>query len=157
VAAAVASHQKSVSVLFMIRSPAATMLVAITQEERAMGNPVVHFEITGKDGPKLQKYYSDLFGWKVDATNPMNYGLVDTNANGQGIAGGIAQDDNPTNQMVTIYVQVPDVQASLDNAVSLGGSVVSPVTVIPGMVTMAVFADPEGHTIGLVAEQTPPA
>ena len=122
-----------------------------------MGSPVVHFEITGRDGPKLQKYYSDLFGWKIDAANPMNYGLVDTDSKGEGIAGGISQDDNPANQMVTFYVQVPDVQASLDKAVSLGGSVVSPVTVIPGMVTMAVFADPEGHTIGIVAEQTPPA
>lgn len=40
---------------------------------------------------------------------------------------------------------------------SLGGSVVRPMEVIPGMVTMAVFADPEGNQVGLVAEQTPPA
>ena len=51
-----------------------------------MANPVVHFEVTGKDGKKLQDFYSKAFGWKIDASNPMNYGIVD-NA-GQGIGGG---------------------------------------------------------------------
>lgn len=104
----------------------------------------------------MQKYFSDLFGWKIDANNPMNYGLVEA-PDGRGIGGGIGQTDEAYQQWVTFYVQVQDVQASLDRAVSLGGSVVVPVQVIPGMVTMAVFADPEGHRIGLVAEQTPPA
>ena len=58
-----------------------------------MPNPVVHFEIEGKDGAKLQKFYTDLFGWKIDANNPMNYGVVprdgNTNAEGAGIGGGL--------------------------------------------------------------------
>ena len=29
-----------------------------------MGQPVVHFEVIGKDGDKLRSYYSDLFGWE---------------------------------------------------------------------------------------------
>ena len=41
-----------------------------------MGQPVVHFEVIGKDGVKLQSYYSDLFGWEIDSDNPMNYGMV---------------------------------------------------------------------------------
>jgi uncharacterized protein len=41
-----------------------------------MGQPVVHFEIAGKDPAKLHEYYSDLFGWEIDANNPMNYGMV---------------------------------------------------------------------------------
>jgi predicted enzyme related to lactoylglutathione lyase len=42
-----------------------------------VGQPVLHFEVIGKDGPRLQKYYADLFGWKIDANNPMHYGMVD--------------------------------------------------------------------------------
>jgi predicted enzyme related to lactoylglutathione lyase len=114
-----------------------------------MGNPVVHFEIVGKDLAKLTGFYNQLFGWNIDANNPMNYGMVDTASNGQGIAGGIGQGDQP---MVTFYVQVPDPQAALDRAVALGGKVVQPVMEIPGVVTMAVFADPEGHAIGIVKE-----
>ena len=41
-----------------------------------MGQPVVHFEIIGKDGEALKSYYSQLFGWEIDSNNPMNYGIV---------------------------------------------------------------------------------
>ena len=58
-----------------------------------MGQPVVHFEIIGKDAEKLRRYYSDLFGWKIDADNPMDYGIIDregnVSADGTGIGGGI--------------------------------------------------------------------
>ena len=36
-----------------------------------MGRPVVHFEVIGKDADRLQSYYSDLFGWNIDASNPI--------------------------------------------------------------------------------------
>ena len=111
-----------------------------------MPNPVIHFEITGKDGKKLQQFYSSLFDWKIDANNPMDYGMVE--AEGNGIAGGIGPSPQPTG--VTVYVEVPNPQAALDKAVSLGGKIVMPVTDIPGAVTMAQFADPEGNVIGLV-------
>jgi hypothetical protein len=115
-------------------------------------NPVVHFEVIGKDGKALQEFYGRLFGWKINADNPMQYGLVE--ASDSGIGGGISAGPGGES-FVTFYVQVRDPQEYLDRAVSLGGKVVMPVTVIPGMVTMAQFTDPEGHLIGIVAEETP--
>ena len=41
-----------------------------------MGQPIVHFEVIGKDGAKLQRYYGELFGWEIDTNNPMGYGIV---------------------------------------------------------------------------------
>ena len=41
-----------------------------------MADKVMHFEIHGKDGKRLQEFYASLFGWKIDANNPMQYGLV---------------------------------------------------------------------------------
>ena len=76
-----------------------------------MANPVVHFEVTGKDGKKLQDFYAKTFGWKIDASNPMNYGVVD-NA-GEGIGGGISAGDGGTKQ-VTFYIAVDNPQAYLD-------------------------------------------
>lgn len=110
-----------------------------------MPNPVVHFEIIGKDGGKLQNYYKDLFQWEVNTDNPMNYGLVDTKSDG--INGGIGGSENPG---VTIYVEVSDMQATLDKAVELGGKVIMPITEIPDMVTMALFTDPENNVIGII-------
>ncbi len=112
-----------------------------------MGCPVVHFEVTGKDGPALHSFYGRLFDWKINADNPWNYGMVEAGPEG-GIGGGIGQ--SPHASYATFYVQEPDPQATLDQAVEMGGQVVMPVTEIPGAVTMALFSDPEGHIIGLV-------
>ncbi len=120
-----------------------------------MGQPVVHFEVIGKDGGKLQSYYTELFGWEIDANNPLNYGVVqrETNVNGDGvgIGGGVAQ--GPTADYaghVTFYVEVPDVEAALAKAESLGGSRVFGPDKVPGTeVELGQFTDPEGHLIGL--------
>jgi predicted enzyme related to lactoylglutathione lyase len=119
-----------------------------------MPNPVVHFEVVGKDGKKLQDFYGQLFDWQIDANNPMQYGLVEAQE-GHGIGGGVGP--SPMGNWATFYVQVKDPQASLDKATSLGGQVVMPVTHIPGMVTMAQFKDPEGNLVGIVGEEIPPA
>lgn len=116
-----------------------------------MPNPVVHFEILGKDGRKLQEYYANLFDWKINADNPMHYGMVTPEANG--IGGGIGPAEGQSGVM--IYVEVADLQAYLDKAVALGGKVIHPITEIPGMVTFAQFQDPEGNVIGLVKSGNP--
>jgi hypothetical protein len=110
-----------------------------------MANPVTWFEIIGKDGGKLQRFYSDVFGWKIDANNPMNYGMVEHT--GQGIAGGVGQGEKP---LVTFYIEVPDPGAALKKAEEAGGRMVMPVMDVPGGPTIAQFADPEGNVIGLV-------
>jgi uncharacterized protein len=119
-----------------------------------MGQPVVHFEVIGKDGEKLKSYYSDLFGWNIDSNNEMGYGLVtrdgNTNAEGVGIGGGVAAGPEGYDGHVTFYVEVPDVEATLAKAESLGGSrIFGPDTIMERMV-LGQFADPEGHVIGLV-------
>ncbi|MGE0228240.1 MAG: VOC family protein [Dehalococcoidia bacterium] len=110
-----------------------------------MPHPVVHFEINGRDGATLQQFYRDAFDWKIDADNPMNYGMVDNR--GEGIGGGISGGDQTS---VTIYVEVPDLAAALQQIERLGGRVVQGITEVPGMVTLAMFADPEGNVVGLV-------
>ncbi len=119
-----------------------------------MPNPVVHFEVVGNDGKKLQSFYSGVFGWKVQADNPMNYGIVSNEDTGGGIGGGIGQADGGTKQ-VTFYVAVDDPDAYLKKVEAAGGRTVMPVTEIPGMVVMAQFADPEGNVVGLVKADYP--
>ena len=113
-----------------------------------MAAPVVHFEIHGKDGKQLQDFYSKLFSWKVDANNPMEYGMVQDS----GIGGGITKGDA---SMVTVYVEVPDLQAALQKAESLGGKRVMGPEEIMGMVVLGQFTDPEGNLVGVVKDQSP--
>jgi predicted enzyme related to lactoylglutathione lyase len=119
-----------------------------------MGQPVVHFEIIGKDAGKLRSYYSDLFGWDIDSDNPMNYGIVqregNTNADGAGIGGGLGTGPEGYEGHVTFYIEVPDVEAALAKAESLGGSrTMGPEKVADG-VEIGLFNDPEGHLVGVV-------
>jgi uncharacterized protein len=120
-----------------------------------MGQPVVHFEIVGRDANALHEYYSELFGWQIDANNPMSYGIVAREENlspdGVGIGGGIGPGPEGYDGHVTFYVGVPDVEEALARAESLGGSrMMGPEQVMEGTV-IGLFSDPEGHVIGVVS------
>ena len=121
-----------------------------------MGQPVVHFEVVGKDGEKLRNYYSELFGWKFgDTLGPTNYAVTprdgNTNADGLGIGGGIGTGPEGYGGHVTFYVEVPDVEAALQKAESLGGTrMMGPEKMSEPPIEIALFSDPEGHVIGLV-------
>jgi uncharacterized protein len=121
-----------------------------------MGQPVVHFEVIGKDGDKLRSYYSELFDWDFgDVVGPTNYALVqlDGHAEGAGIPGGIGTAPEGYDGHVTFYVEVPDVEAALSKAESLGGTRMMGPDHIPEVdIEIGLFTDPEGHVIGLVAQ-----
>src|SRR2546425_9872212 len=97
-----------------------------------MANPVVHFEVTGEDGKKLQDFYSGVFGWKVNADNPMNYGIVDAGETGGGIGGGNSAGGGGARQG-PLYIPGGKPPGHLDKSESKGGKTVMPVTEKPGM------------------------
>jgi uncharacterized protein len=96
-----------------------------------MGNPVVHFEITGTDPPRLRNYYGELFGWEFDTSGPVssavsepgNYGFTDgnTTSDGIGIPGGVGGGRDYEGHAL-FYVGVPDVEIALQKAERLGGT-----------------------------------
>lgn len=111
-----------------------------------MGSKVIHFEVTGKDGPALQSYYSDLFGWKLDTNNPGGYGMTSADETGIVVGIGVAPQGPG---FVTGYVKVADINATLAKADSLGGHTIMPKFSPDGSAQLALVADPEGHVIGL--------
>jgi predicted enzyme related to lactoylglutathione lyase len=121
------------------------------------GAPVVHFEVIGKNFTTLGSFYGALFGWKIDANNPVGYGVVAREANltekGIGIGGGLmALPPEMADYAghVTWYVEVPDVDAALNRAVELGGERLMGPETVPGGPTLGQFTDPEGHLVGVV-------
>ena len=110
---------------------------------------VAWFEVTGKEGPALQRFYGELFEWQVqDAGDGSGYGLVEPS--GSGIGGGIGAAPDGGAGQVTFYVEVDDPAAYLQKAEQLGGqTIVPPTAVEEAGLEFAFFADPEGHVVGL--------
>ncbi len=111
-----------------------------------MSNPIVHWEIGASDDSKAHKFYQNVFGWKIDAKNPMNYGMVDTG--GQGINGGIFKNPQGV-PYLTVYVMVDDLNAYLKKVEKAGGQTAMPPMDIPGVGQSAFFKDPDGLVVGL--------
>ena len=113
-----------------------------------MANPVVHFEIRSDDPDKTRAFFGDLFGWKFPEGAIPGYSYVDTGA--ETIPGGIGPVQGGA-ELVTFFVGVEDMNASLAAAQQLGGRVVQEPVGVPG-VTFALIADPQGHVVGLAQQ-----
>lgn len=115
-----------------------------------MPNPVTHFEIIAKDASKLQNFYREIFGWTINADNPMKYGMVDTATPGKGIGGGIADPQPGGPGGITFYIEVADIDKTLAQLTKVGGKLAMPKMAVPNGPTIAQFVDPAGNRIGLV-------
>jgi len=123
-----------------------------------MGEAVVHFEVIGRDPGRLRSYYEELFGWQFhtgdasspEVSEPGNYGFVEgrTTGEGAGINGGVGGGEGFAPQ-VLFYVQVPIVEAALQQAEALGGMRQMGPAGTPGLLVVGRFTDPEGNLIGV--------
>lgn len=111
-----------------------------------MAAKIIHVEVVGKDGPALQRFYSDVFDWELDTNNPGGYGMV-RQGEITGAVGG-APEGQPGH--VTFYVHTEDPAATLRRVEELGGRVIMPLTEVAPETTIALFADPEGHVVGIM-------
>jgi predicted enzyme related to lactoylglutathione lyase len=123
-----------------------------------MAQPVVHFEIIGKDPAKLRSYFGELFGWEFDTSSPvaeavsepLDYGFVNriTTGDGTGIPGGVGGGSGYENHVI-FYIGVPDVGAALLKAERLGGKRRMGPERAPTGLVVGHFTDPEGNLIGV--------
>jgi uncharacterized protein len=120
-----------------------------------VGYPVVHFEVGAPDDQSLAAFYGELFGWGLQGFSGGGYTMIDTRG-GRGINGGIGKS-RTGESWSTFYVETNDLQATLDQAHSLGGTTAMPVTDLGGAVTIAMFNDPDGLLIGLVQAHAEPS
>jgi len=123
-----------------------------------MGQPVVHFEIVGSDPAKLREYYGALFGWdfqvgdtvSASVSQPGEYGFVEGSRHGMGsnLNGGVGGGPGH-HPKALFYVGVPDVEAALRQAESLGGTRNMGPEGKAGTLVVGHFTDPEGNLIGV--------
>jgi predicted enzyme related to lactoylglutathione lyase len=111
-----------------------------------MADQIVHVEVVGKDGAKLQQFYSDLFGWQLDTNNPGGYGML---RQGE-LSAGIGPTPDGGAGHVTFYVHTSDPEDTLRKVEAGGSRIIMPLTEVAPETTVALFADPEGHIVGLM-------
>jgi predicted enzyme related to lactoylglutathione lyase len=123
-----------------------------------MAQPVVHFEVVGKDPTRLREFFSELFGWQFDVPSPVapevsapdDYGFLEliTAEDGTGIRGGVGGGPGYQSHAV-FYVGVPDVEAALQRAEALGGTRMMGPATSPNGLVIGHFTDLEGTLIGV--------
>lgn len=106
-------------------------------------NSIVHVDINGPEGKRLEAFYQAVFNWNLDPKGP-GYTLVRTPAGGPDAA--ITETPEAS---VVFGIAVDNVSASVAAAIAAGGSEIMPVT-DNGWVTKAQVADPAGNLVTLI-------
>ncbi len=109
---------------------------------------IAHTEIPANDLEKIAKFYSDVFGWEINHMPEMDYTIFKT-PNGPG-GGFNKQAEISAKPGITFYIEVENMEATLEKIKSAGGEVITKKTEIaPEMGFYSFFKDVEGNQIGL--------
>ena len=114
-----------------------------------MVSKIKHIKIAGVDGYKLQVFYGKLFGWGISRREVGGFDYHDIDIPGA-LTAGIRHEPKGEPEIV-IYVEVNDLDRSVEKAEALGGSIRIPPTQ-HGSLRFALIEDPEGNPVGLTEQ-----
>jgi predicted enzyme related to lactoylglutathione lyase len=120
-----------------------------------MGNPFVHIELNTSDTSRAQKFYGQVFNWKLQPNPQMGYTMIDV---GKGVGGGMQKKPMawaPTQWLP--YVEVSNVADTLAKARAAGAQVVVEEMAVGEMGKIGIFIDPTGAGLGVWAAAKKPA
>jgi predicted enzyme related to lactoylglutathione lyase len=110
---------------------------------------LVWFEIPADDLKRAQKFYSGLFGWKINPfPNMPDYWHIDTGGADASPDGAIMKKMCPEHP-VTNYIQVDSVTRASAKVEKLGGKVHKAKTAVPQMGYFAICQDTENNVFAL--------
>ena len=114
---------------------------------------IVHFEITAENPERAARFYSEIFGWKIEKYNgPKEYWLITTGPQGEmGINGGMYKRIPGFSNYVNI-IDVPSVNDFAKKIIKHGGKQIVPKITIRGIGYSAYFQDTEGNAFGVIEE-----
>lgn len=118
-----------------------------------MAAPVMQWQMLSKNPDELAKFYAQLFGWSVNADNPMGYRVINTGSQ-QGIQGGIWPAPPQAQTFTQLFVAVSDVGATFRRAIEMGAKPLVPPQKLPDGDEMAILQDPQGMSFGLMSLRT---
>jgi predicted enzyme related to lactoylglutathione lyase len=119
------------------------------KKKSRFGANLVWFEIPADKPDRAKKFYSSLFGWKINPFPQMaDYSHIDTGGPDDSPDGGLMARMHPGHQ-ITVYINVPSVTRAVAKIQKLGGSVCKAKTAVPGMGYFAICNDTENNTFAV--------
>lgn len=123
-------------------------------------NKVVHFEIPADDLKRAQNFYKEVFDWKINHLQEMNYTILHTGPTDKEnmpeesgfINGGMSERKYLKNLVITIDVE--DIDEAVKKIEEHGGELIQGKMEIPDMGWTAYFKDSEGNLVGLWQNKT---
>ena len=110
---------------------------------------IIWFEIPADNPERAQKFYGQLFGWKITAfPGATDYWHIDTGGGDETPDGGMLKRQY-AGQPITNYVNVPSLTRAMAKVKKLGGKICKAKTAVPTMGYFAVCADTEGNSFAL--------
>jgi len=118
---------------------------------------VVHFEIPFSDGERAQKFYSDVFGWKISEVPGMPYWMVLTTEsddkgapkNPGAINGGMYKRGEKGAKSPVVVMKVSSIDDHIRKIHDAGGKTVMEKTAVGEMGHYAQVSDTEDNIIAL--------
>jgi uncharacterized protein len=114
-----------------------------------MGNPVTQWQVITREPEKHSAFYARVFGWTINADNPLGYRMVDPDS-AKGIPGGFWPAPPEAQAFVQLFIEVTDIDETVRLVTNNGGSVLIPPQTLPAGEQMAILRDPMGISFGLV-------
>jgi uncharacterized protein len=109
-------------------------------------NAVTHFEIYAEEPEQLAEFYRQLFGWRIDKAQAVDYFFIDTMARQPGaVRGGLLPRPIKGPRSWVHYVHVEDLDAAAERVQQLGGRVVRVKSAVPKTGWYAILEDPQGN------------
>ena len=109
-------------------------------------------ELTTSDPDAAAKFYGELFGWKIESMDMggSTYRVLKVGDTSVGGLMAMPAGAPPMPPTWGCYVTVDNVDATVAQAVKLGGKVCVPVMEVPGVGRMAVIADAQGAMLSVM-------
>ena len=111
---------------------------------------LTHLEIPADDPDRARDFYQRLFGWSFqEMPGYAGYHLFTTPVGQEGMGGAIGKRGESAPEALRTYVHVDSVDAALQRAVELGGSIVEPKADVPGQGFYGIFRDTEANELAV--------
>ena len=126
---------------------------------------IVHFEIPADDVDRAKKFYSDLFGWKIEKNTDNNNGRLTSAATGEpieywvitttddkgnkaAVGGGMMKRQMPEHH-ITNYIGIDSIDKYASRIEKIGGKVFAAKHAVPGMGYFALCSDTENNVFAV--------